>query len=80
MSKSNEDSKFTPASAEAQLKGKVKIEGKVITVPKSGLGLKALAALDYLCNFCGGIAKFEHEPKSSRFIPLELRGTIHYAR
>lgn len=74
--KEQTDSKFTPQSAEAAMKGNVKIEGKVITVSNSnGMGLNALAALDYLTKYCGGIVKFVRVPQVN-FIPLELRGNI----
>jgi hypothetical protein len=70
------DSKFTPHSAEAALKGAVKIVGKVITVNKNGRGLKKLAALDYLEKNCGAIIKFERAPAHTNSIPLELRGVM----
>lgn len=72
---SKEDSKYTPQSAEAVLKGQVKIEGKVITVPAKGLGLKALGALDYLEQHCGATVRYEHVGLTTTIHP-DLRGKI----
>lgn len=76
IKKATEESKFTPVSAEAALRGKVKIEGKVITVPKGGVGLGALSAIDYLEAYCGAIVKYEHEKVSSEVVPADLRSKI----
>jgi hypothetical protein len=69
------DSKFTPQSAERKVRAACKVDGKKITVPSRGIGLGVQSAIDYLQNYCGAIVAYEHSTPNN-VIPVELRGTI----